>query len=103
MEHTITTVLLQKNEEGFEQSIMFFSKSLRDAKLRYNILENEAYAMVKDLKSFRTYVPHSRIIAYVPTSSFKDILVQPDSDGRRGRWLAKIQEFDLEVKNEFPK
>jgi hypothetical protein len=24
--------------------------------------------------------------------------VQPDSDGRRGRWLAKIQEFDLEVK-----
>jgi hypothetical protein len=22
----------------------------------------------------------------------------PDSDGRRGRWLAKIQEFDLEVK-----
>jgi hypothetical protein len=97
-EHTITTVLLQKNEEGFEQSITFFSKSLRDAKLRYNILENEAYTMVKDLKSFRTYVLHSRIIAYVPTSSFKDILVQLDNDGRRGRWLAKIQEFDLEVK-----
>ena len=41
---------------------------------------------------------HSKIIAYVPTSSVKDILVQPDSDGKRGRWLAKIQEFDLEVK-----
>jgi hypothetical protein len=89
-EHTITAVLLQKNEEGFEKSITFFSKSLRDAKLRYNILENESYAMVKDLKSFRTYVPHSRIIAYVPTSSFKDILVQLDSDGRKGQWLAKI-------------
>jgi len=25
-------------------------------------------------------------------------LVQPNSDGRRSRWLAKIQEFDLEVK-----
>jgi hypothetical protein len=25
-------------------------------------------------------------------------LVQPDNDGRIGRWLAKIQEFDLEVK-----
>jgi hypothetical protein len=24
--------------------------------------------------------------------------VQPDNDKRRGRWLAKIQEFDLEVK-----
>jgi hypothetical protein len=30
-EHTIAAVLLQKNEEGFEQPIAFFSKSLRDA------------------------------------------------------------------------
>jgi hypothetical protein len=54
--------------------------------------------MVKSLKAFKTYVLHSKIIAYVTTSSMKDILVQPDSDGRRGRWIAKIQEFDLEVK-----
>jgi hypothetical protein len=91
-------VLLQNNEEGFEHPIFFFSKSIRDAKLRYNILEKQAYVMVKALKSFRTYVLHSRIIAYVPTSSVKDILVQSDSDGRRGQWLAKIKAFDLEVK-----
>ena len=54
--------------------------------------------MVKALKAFKAYVLHSKIIAYVPTSFVKDILVEPDSDGRRGRWLAKIQEFDLEVK-----
>jgi hypothetical protein len=40
-EHTIATVLLQKNEEGFEQPIAFFSKSLRDAELKYNILEKQ--------------------------------------------------------------
>jgi hypothetical protein len=97
-EHTIAAVLLQKNEEGFEQPIAFFSKSLRDAELKYDIMEKKAYTMVKALKAFRTYVLHSKIIAYVPTSSVKDILVQPDSDGKRGRWLAKIQEFDLEVK-----
>jgi hypothetical protein len=54
--------------------------------------------MVKALTAFRTYVLHSKVISYVPTSSIKDILVQLDSDGRRGQWLAKIQEFDLEVK-----
>jgi hypothetical protein len=97
-EHTLAAVLLQKNEEGFEQPIAFFSKSLRDAELKYNIMEKQAYAMVKALKAFRTYVLHSKIIAYVPTSAVKDILVQADSDGKRGRWLAKIQEFDLEVK-----
>jgi hypothetical protein len=97
-EHTLAAVLLQKNEEGYEQPIAFFSKSLRDAELKYNIMEKQAYAMVKALKAFRTYVLHSKIIAYVPTSAVKDILVQADSDGKRGRWLAKIQEFDLEVK-----
>jgi hypothetical protein len=38
-EHTIMVVLLQKNDEGFEQPIAFFSKSLRDAELKYDILE----------------------------------------------------------------
>jgi hypothetical protein len=97
-EHTIATVLLQKKKEGFEQPITFFSKILRDVELKYDIIEKQVYAMVKALKAFKTYVLHSKVIAYVPTSSVKDILVQPDIDGKRGRWLAKIQEFDLEVK-----
>jgi hypothetical protein len=67
-------VLLQKNEEGFEQPIAFFSKSLRDAELRYDILEKQAYAMVKALKAFRTYVLHSKIIAYVPTNAIQRYL-----------------------------
>jgi hypothetical protein len=28
----------------------------------------------------------------------KDILVQPDIDGKRSKWIAKILEFDLEIK-----
>jgi hypothetical protein len=47
-------------------------------------MEKQAYAMVKALKAFRAYVLHSKIIAYVPTSVVKDILVQADSDGKRG-------------------
>jgi hypothetical protein len=97
-EHTIAVVLLQKNDEGFEQPIAFFSKSLKDVELKYDILEKQSYTMVKALKYFRTYVLHSKIIAYVPTNTVKDILVQPDSDGKSGQWLAKIQKFDLEVR-----
>jgi hypothetical protein len=43
-----------------------------------------------------SYTP--KIIDYVPTNAIKDILVQPDNDERRGRWLTKIQKLDLEVK-----
>ena len=38
-EHTIANVLLQKNKESFEWHIAFFSKSLRDVELKYDIME----------------------------------------------------------------
>jgi hypothetical protein len=53
---------------------------------------------MKSLKDFRVYLLHSKVTAYVPSASVKDILVQPDVDGKKGRWIAKILEFDLEIK-----
>ena len=38
-EDTIATILLQKNKEGLEQPIAFFSKTLMDSELKYSILE----------------------------------------------------------------
>ena len=38
-EHTITAVLLQRDDEGFERPIAFFRKSLRDVELKYDIME----------------------------------------------------------------
>jgi hypothetical protein len=61
-------------------------------------MEKHAYALVKDLKAFRVYILHSRVTAYVPSASVKDILIQPNIDGRRGKWIAKILEFDLDNK-----
>ena len=40
----------------------------------------------------------SQIVAYVPNSTVKDILVQSDVEGKRGKWIAKIQEYDLDIK-----
>jgi hypothetical protein len=51
-----------------------------------------------NLKAFRVYVLHSKIIAYVPPASMKDILIQPDIGRKRSKWIAKILQFDLEIK-----
>ena len=72
---TAVVVLLQKNFEGMEQPISFFSKALRDVEIREDIMEKQAYALVKDLKDFRVYVLHSKVIAYVPSAVVKDILI----------------------------
>jgi hypothetical protein len=71
---------------------------LRDAEIKYDIMEKQAYSLVRALKHFRVYALHSKVIAYVPSSFVKHILIQPDIDGRRGKWISKILEFDLEIK-----
>jgi hypothetical protein len=53
-ENTIVVVLLQRNEQGYEQPISFFRKTLRDSELKYDIIEKQAYALVKALKSFQS-------------------------------------------------
>jgi hypothetical protein len=58
---------------------ILFNKALRDVELKYSGMEKKAYALVKSLKYFRDYVLHSKILAYVPTSSIKGHThIQPD-------------------------
>jgi len=95
---TMVVVLLQKNDVRLEQPIAYFTRSLRDVEVKYDIMEKKAYALVKSLKAFRVYVLQSKIIAYVPSAAVKDILIQPDIDGRRSKWIANILEFDLEIR-----
>ena len=54
--------------------------------------------MVKALKYFRDYILHSHILAYVPNAAVKDVLVQTDPEGRRGKWIAALLEYDVEIK-----
>jgi hypothetical protein len=61
-------------------------------------MEKHSFSLVKALKPFRVYVIHSKIIAYVPSSSIKDIFTQPGNDGKRSKWIAKLLEYDMEIK-----
>jgi hypothetical protein len=94
---TIASVLLQKNDQGEEQPIAFMSKFFRDVELKYAIMEKQAYALVKSLKHFTTYIGISKVIAYVPHLVVKDILSQQDCLGTRGKWVDNIQEYDLDI------
>jgi hypothetical protein len=61
-------------------------------------MEKYDFSLVKALNSFRVYILQSEITAYVPSSAVKEILVQPDCEGKRGKWITKILEYDLTIK-----
>jgi hypothetical protein len=43
--------------------------------MRYDIMEKQAYALAKAIKAFRIYFLHSKVVAYVPSASVKEILI----------------------------
>ena len=90
-------VLLQKNSQNLEQPIAFYSKTMRDSTLTYNIMEKQVYALVKALKYFRVYISHSHTISFVPSSVVKDILMQLDPEGKRAKSIATLLEYDQEI------
>jgi len=71
---------------------------LRDVLLKYDIMEKQSFALVKALKDFRVYFFHSHVVAYVPSAAVKNSLTQSDPDGRRGKWIAAILEYDIKIK-----
>jgi len=38
------------------------------------------------------------VIPYVPSALVKNVLMQPDVDGRRAKWITKLIEFNIELK-----
>eukprot|EP00253_Pinus_taeda_P030845 PITA_30845 len=97
-EHTIAAVLLQKDAQSNEKRIAFFSRALRDAPLKYQIMEKQAYALVKAIKDFRIYILYSHVTTYVPNSVVKYILTQEGLESKRAKWTASILEYDIEIK-----
>ena len=83
---TVAAVLLQKDDEGIDHPIAFFSKTLRDAEIKYDPIEKRAYALIKLLKALRVYILHAKVLSYVPSAAVKDVLTQPEIDGKRAKW-----------------
>jgi hypothetical protein len=61
-------------------------------------MEKQTFSLVKAIKYFRVYILHSHTIAYVPNTVVKDILTWDNPDGRRGKWIAVIQVYNIEIK-----
>ena len=61
-------------------------------------MEKQAYALVKAIKDFRIYILYSHVLAYVPHIVVKDILTQEGLEGKRGKWIENILEYDIEIK-----
>jgi ribonuclease HI/transposase InsO family protein len=96
-DRSYAAVLTQKNSEDNEVPIAFMSSAFKGAELNYPTVDQQAYAVFKAVKHFRSYLLKSRTKVIVPYPAVRNLLVQKELGEKRANWVTSLQEFDLEI------
>ncbi|KAH9323750.1 hypothetical protein KI387_018389, partial [Taxus chinensis] len=95
----LAAVLTQEESNEHELPIAFMSYILKDHELKYTMMEKHAFAVVKAVKQFRFYILNSHSMVLVPDTTINSILTQQEFGSKRGNWVAKVQEYDIDIKS----
>lgn len=95
----VGAVLAQKNDEGLELPVAFFSKKLNKAQSNYSVTELECLSVMLALKKFRPYVEGQDFVVVTDHSSLQWLMRQTDLSGRLARWSLKLQGYRMKIEH----
>ena len=73
--HSIASMLTQKNEDGEEFLVSFMSMELQGVELKYPAIDKQAFAIFKVVKHFHSYLLRSHTKIIVPHSAVRALLI----------------------------
>ena len=94
-------VLTQKDAEGIDRPISFFSKKFSKSQKNYSTVEKETLSMILALEHFGVYVSGSQF----PLTVFTDhnpltfLNKMKNRNQRLSRWSLLLQEYDLKIQH----
>jgi len=95
----VGAVLSQLDDLGRERPVLFASRKLSPAELKWPVRDKEALAIVYALNSFRAYIWGSGIPFLVRTDHHSLQWMQDAKTGRIARWATLLAEFEpFEIK-----
>lgn len=92
-------VLFQKDVDGGEHPIMYFSKKLNPAQRNYTVSEKECLAVVLSLDKFRPFVEGYQFVVITDHSSLQWLMCTKDLSRRLARWSLKLQRYTFSIEN----
>ena len=96
-ERGIGGVLSQKDSNGDDHPIAFFSRKLLPREVRYSTTEKECLAIVASLKHFEVYLLGRKFQVQTDHGALKFLHKMKNSNGRLTRWALAVQPFDFEI------
>lgn len=95
----VGAVLSQKNDEGIEVPIAYFSQKLNKAQSNYSVTELECLAAILSLKKFRAYVEGQEFTIVTDHASLQWLMRQTDLSTRLARWSLKLQGYKFQIEH----
>jgi hypothetical protein len=79
---------------GCQLPIYFASRALKDAEVRYPLLEKSALAMVHTSRRLRRYFQAFKVTV-LTNLPIKNVLAKPENAGRLEKWAIELGEHDI--------
>lgn len=95
----VGVVLSQKEEDGSDRPIAFFSKKLKTSERNSAAVERECLAIVKAIDHFQVYLTGVSFTVTTDHSCLQYLQSMKDSGGRLTRWALKLQPYRFRVKH----
>lgn len=95
----IGAVLFQKDDNGDENPIAFYSQKLNGCQKNYSVTEKECLAAVMAVKRFRPYVEMMKFTVITDHASLKWLMNLKDLSGRLARWSLQLQAYNFEIEH----
>jgi ribonuclease HI len=95
---TIGSALIQEFE-GKERVVAYLSRKLLDPETRYSGAEKLCLCVYYSCTKFRHYLLNTECIVYSKFDVIKHMLSMPILNGRIGKWILALSEFELKFKS----
>lgn len=87
--------LTQRDENGMDRVISFYSKKLSPAEMNYTANDRELLALVKFLERFRCYLEGSEFEMITDNQVLKHFFTKPKLSRREARWVETLGNFGV--------
>jgi hypothetical protein len=93
------SALMQRDDDGIEHPISYYSKKLKSYQRNYSTIEKEALSLLLSLKFFDVYLSSSPfpVQVYTDHNPLTFVHRMKTDNQRLLRWSLTLQEYNLEV------
>ncbi|GFT40363.1 retrovirus-related Pol polyprotein from transposon opus [Trichonephila clavipes] len=96
--HESIGAVLSQEIDGQERVIAYFSKCLSKPERNYCVTRKEPLVVIKAVEDFHSYLYGRRFLLRTDHASLTWLLNFKNSEGQIGRWIQRLQEYDVEIR-----